>query len=342
MVDIDSPLDQQERHIVYGTGVYFVIIIGLIILTADLQASITEWFKNNTGEIYKDYLSLASVVSISFAIGYFIKYLGIHKYTDKMIFGFDQSLNKYITDSLKEFLARGNIVPWREILDREWMDIFFEFINKQENSEIVQRALFFSYYTKYGLPMNLFILSLLGFGIIYGLNLNQDANYSVYSNFAYGFLITIATVAILVSQLKIRREIADEITRRQIYRIVYDNQCELKGMIEKRFNTQTKYMPRIYKESKSRIKPSNVFIKVIASMMIAGGIILTSIGISSIYIAPPLSDFKATFSGSQTNSSSQTIPAETNSINTPTWFVFPIGIGLLVSGIFLKVRLDSN
>jgi hypothetical protein len=300
MVDIDSPLDQQERHIAYGTGVYFVIIIGLIVLTANLQIPILEWFKRNTGEIYEDYLSIASVISISFAIGYFIKYLGIHRYTDRMIFGFDQSLNNYITDSLKRFSARRNIVPMRDILEREWLDIFFEYINRQENSEIVQRALFFSYYTKYGLSMNLFILSLLGISIIYGLSLSNDINFSASSNLAYGFLIAVATVAVLVSQLKIRREIADEITRRQIYRIVYENGCRLEGMIEKRFRTPTKYIPRIYKESKPRIKPSNVIVnvivKVIAPMMIAGGVILASIGISSNYIAPYLSDFEATFS----------------------------------------------
>jgi hypothetical protein len=106
--------------------------------------------------------------------------------------------------------------------------------------------------------------------------------------------------------------------------------------MKKRFITPTKYVPRIFKESNPRIKSSNVVIRVIAALMIAGGIILTSIGISLIYFAPSLSDFKATFPGNQTNPSSQTIPIETIGVKISAWILFIIGLGLLVTGVLLK------
>jgi hypothetical protein len=94
LADIDSPLDQQERYIAYGSGVYFVIVVALIILTANLQGSIQQQVGNILpADLYKDILAVASVTAVSFAIGYFIKYLGIHKHADNLFFRFE-SVNR--------------------------------------------------------------------------------------------------------------------------------------------------------------------------------------------------------------------------------------------------------
>lgn len=306
MADIDSPLDQQERYIAYGSGVYFVIVVALIILTANLQSSIQQQVGNIlTADLYKDILAVASVTAVSFAIGYFIKYLGIHKHADNLFFRFENQLNNYIKLSLKKKSCECNI-EIKAVRLYELLDVFFEFINKQEPpSHSIQRALYFSYSTKYGLSINLIVLSLLGFALTLGINLYNN-NYGIYAVIAYGFFAIIGTLAYLVSQLKIRREILNEITRRQIYRIVYDESSSLKTMLQNRFGSSTastpvqhqlvkpkdqddsKYSPKVILQDAS-LKSSRI-VTIIGPLAIISGILLLLVGTSEGLVAPIFSD----------------------------------------------------
>src|SRR5918992_3941876 len=145
---------------------YFVIVMWFIYLQISSQ-SFLEPFTSFSGGL-PDYLTIASLTAISFAIGYFIKYLGVHKFLDNGIFHLRKEVDRYIVCSLETYFVEKiqDITFYEPIEPYEFLDIFYEFINKQSDSWLIQRALFFSYYTKYGLSMNLVALSILGIIII--------------------------------------------------------------------------------------------------------------------------------------------------------------------------------
>lgn len=120
------------------------------------------------------------------------------------------------------------------------MDIFFEFINKQGDSWLIQRALSFSYWLKYRLSLNLFILSIFGIILAVVTNLSANTLYNKYSGLTLSFFVIVACLALAISQLKIRRELVGSITRLQIYRIVYDSKTELDNLLNARFSTNRK------------------------------------------------------------------------------------------------------
>lgn len=120
------------------------------------------------------------------------------------------------------------------------MDIFFEFINKQGDSWLIQRALSFSYWLKYCLSLNLFILSIFGIILAVVTNLSANTLYNKYSGLTLSFFVIVACLALAISQLKIRRELVGSITRLQIYRIVYDSKTELDNLLNARFSTNRK------------------------------------------------------------------------------------------------------
>lgn len=239
-MSIDSPLEQQERYIAYGSGAYFVIVIWFIYLQISSQGFLEPFTSVSDG--LPDYFTIASLTAISFAIGYFIKYLGVHKFVDRYLprFHFQKEVEGYIITSLNRFFWE-NIQPgvgasYRCPKEYEYLDIFYEFINKQSDSWIIQRALYFSYYTKYGLSMNLIALSIFGaIAIVFIILLR--GNVGNYGGFALGFFIIIGLSALFISKWKIKREIMDSITRPQIYRIIYDCRKELKEKLECRFRT---------------------------------------------------------------------------------------------------------
>jgi hypothetical protein len=255
-----------------------------------LSIFLREWVSTVTSAgLYTDYLAIASITTVSFAIGYFIKYLGIHKYTDNLFFGFRYELNQYIIRHLRDHFEKHVCKCPIDIKEEEFLDVFFEFINKQNDSHVIQRALYFSYYTKYGLSMNLFVLSLFGISVIVGINLYNN-NYDINNALTYAFFITIATLAVLVSQLKIRREIMDDITRRQIYRIVYDESEALKEMLKNRFAgpERGQYRTQRIKNRPPQVNPTQR--TVIGPLMIISGILLSLVGISEGLMAPVFSD----------------------------------------------------
>jgi hypothetical protein len=237
ILSLDSPYDQAERYLSYGSGIYFIVVMWFIYL----QGSIQSWFTpfTSVASNLPDYLAIASLTAISFAIGYFIKYLGIHKYADRVIFRFEKKVNRYIINCLRTYFDNefANKNKCRCPEDRELMDIFFEFINKQADSWLIQRALSFSYWLKYRLSLNLFILSI--FGIILAVVTNLFANnlHNKYSGLTLSFFIIVACLALAISQLKIRRELISTITRLQIYRIIYDSKTELDTLLNARFTT---------------------------------------------------------------------------------------------------------
>lgn len=237
-MSIDSPLEQQERYIAYGSGAYFVIVVWFIYLQISSQGFLVPFTSISNG--IPDYLTIASLTAISFAIGYFIKYLGVHKFIDRLpLFRFQKDVNGYITRSLQKFFCerfRDKIDEFHCPKEYEYLDIFYEYINKQIDSWITQRSLYFSYYTKYGLSMNLIALSIFGV-IVIGSIIILRHNFGNYGGFALGFFTLVGLSAFLISQLKIKREIIDSITRPQIYRIIYDNSEDLKNKLECRFKT---------------------------------------------------------------------------------------------------------
>lgn len=186
-----------------------------------------------------DILTVASLTAISFAIGYFIKYLGLHKWVDEIFFKFRKETDNYIVscigaefDKLKSDVHKTcNYGP---PLRYELMDVFYEFVDKQNDSWAIQRALYFSYYTKYGLSLNLFALSMVGLGVILVIYLLRK-DIGIIGNSALLFFVVIGLVALALSQHKIRPEVLQYVTRPQIYRIVYDEHFKLRKMLRKRF-----------------------------------------------------------------------------------------------------------
>jgi hypothetical protein len=240
-LQLDSPLEQQERYIAYGSGVYFVIVIWLVFLQGSevsLQ-NLTAPFTAMSGDV-PDFLTIASLTAISFAIGYFIKYLGVHKWVDEKLFKFKKETDSYIIsclgiqfDKLRNSACSGKYQTPKRY---ELMDIFFEFIDIQDDSWAIQRALYFSYYTKYGLSMNLFVLSLFGIGIILGI-FSYSRDIGIVGCWALLFFIAIGWAAVVLAQHKIRPEVLQYVTRPQIYRIVYDERAKLSKMLCNRFCT---------------------------------------------------------------------------------------------------------
>ncbi len=239
-MQLDSPLEQQERYIAYGSGVYFIIVIWLIFLQGSegsLQG-LAAPFSALSGDV-PDYLTIASLTAISFAIGYFIKYLGVHKWIDEILFKFRKETDNYIIGCLGiqfDKLYRKACSKYRLPKRYELMDIFYEFIDIQDDSWAIQRALYFSYYTKYGLSMNLFVLSIFGVGLILGILLYAK-DIGIVGSWALLFFIVIGWATVLLAQYKIRPEVLQYVTRSQIYRIVYDERAKLNKMLCNRFHT---------------------------------------------------------------------------------------------------------
>jgi hypothetical protein len=303
-LQIDSPLDQQERYIAYGSGVYFVIVIWLIYFQwseGSLQ-SLTGLFTPLLGDV-PDYLTIVSLTAIGFAIGYFIKYLGIHTKVDKLFFKFEEEVDNYIISSLGViFDAPSEGAPGRYQQPRrfELLNIFFEFIDVQKDSWLVQRALFYSYFTKYGLSMNLFSLSV--FGIVYILGIISFTKFiGIYGSIALVFLFTIGILAVLVSQKKIRPELL-EFTKAQIYRIICDERSRLEKMLSDRFhknfyNDYYRYQDEEYRQSyyseeyqkedrykNLRLANKSNYSWLIRGLLILDGIIIILVSINTYYV----------------------------------------------------------
>jgi uncharacterized membrane protein len=129
--------------------------------------------------------------------------------------------------------------------------------------------------------------------------------------------------------------------------MVYDKQSDLIKILENRFATRVYYKPRNYKDSlnlgssEEDDKTEKTRFKVQATVMMIGFFLIT-IGISTVFIGPIFSDFKAAFPGNKTNSSPQIIPAETSSNDRPAWYailVLVIGIVFSILGVLLIPRL---
>jgi hypothetical protein len=235
-LQLDSPLEQQERYIAYGSGVYFVIMIWLIYLewTEGTLQDLSGPFTAVIGGL-PDILTVASLTAISFAIGYFIKYLGLHKWVDEIFFKFRKETDNYIVGCIgAKYEELKPTCKYRLPLRYELMDIFYEFVDIQTDSWAIQRALYFSYYTKYGLSINLFALSMVGLGVILVIYLLRR-DIGIVGNSALLFFVVIGLVALVLSQHKIRPEVLQYVTRPQIYRIVYDEHFRLRKMLRKRF-----------------------------------------------------------------------------------------------------------
>jgi hypothetical protein len=141
-LSLDSPYDQAERYIAYGTGIYVIIIAWIIYLQVYWPTDTTHASSSGTSStitvqtigklLPSDFLALASLTSVSFVVGYFFKYLGIHDLFDKLVFKFQREIRRYICNQLRnyfyeKFPDRGRC---RQPDDHELMKVFYEFINK--------------------------------------------------------------------------------------------------------------------------------------------------------------------------------------------------------------------
>jgi hypothetical protein len=251
-MSLDSPYEQLERYIAYGSGIYFIIIFWIIFLQVNLPGNVPngpsaigpanipepQTFKN---DLPTDLLTVASLTTLSFVIGYYIKYLGIHRFIDSHLFHFERKVNDYICDELRGYFNRKFPIllgKYRKPTNIELMYIFYEFVNKQQDSWVIQRALSFSYWLKYRLSMNLIALSIVGitanFIFTYHLGI-PNGTFENYFYLPYIFFTIVGVVAWLVSQKKVRRDIFQWTTKPQLVRIVHDSEEELHTMFEKRF-----------------------------------------------------------------------------------------------------------
>jgi hypothetical protein len=116
------------------------------------------------------------------------------------------------------------------------MKVFYEFINKQQDSWLILRALFFSYILKYGLSMNLIVFSILGIAFKLYLDLTHFRNdLGIWIYVPYVFFVIVAIFAYLISQFKVRREIKNTITSAQLDKIIFDSNEDLNNMLRNRF-----------------------------------------------------------------------------------------------------------
>jgi hypothetical protein len=122
--------------------------------------------------------------------------------------------------------------------NRELLYIFYEFINRQENSWTIQRALFFSYILKYRLSMNLIVFSLVAIlaKILFLLTMNRLQYFGYYSIIPYVFFALVGVASFVISQLKIRNEVINWVTRPQLDRIIYDEHDDLNDFLKNRFH----------------------------------------------------------------------------------------------------------
>ncbi|MGH9983754.1 MAG: hypothetical protein ACRD8W_07335 [Nitrososphaeraceae archaeon] len=168
-MSVDSPYD-QERYLAYGSGIYVVIIIWIIYVQLFWPAnSPNAEIENIVKVLPGDLLALASLTSIAFAVGYFLKYAGIHDAFDNLLgFRFRTEINNLICKKLVDYnnmtfkkeicrASNGVYIPAGDdtlcvnndrrirVKDSQLLYIFYEFINRQEDSWMIQRALFFSF-----------------------------------------------------------------------------------------------------------------------------------------------------------------------------------------------------
>jgi hypothetical protein len=114
-LSLDSPYDQAERYIAYGTGIYVIIIAWIIYLhlywptdtTPPNQLGTSNTVETVSKFLPSEFLAFASLTSVSFVIGYFFKYLGIHDLFDKVVFKFRREINRHIYNQLLDFFI-GN------------------------------------------------------------------------------------------------------------------------------------------------------------------------------------------------------------------------------------------
>ena len=185
-----------------------------------------------------DLLAFSSLSGVSFAIGYFIKYLGIHNLLDKLVFKFRREIGRYICGRLRDYfyVKFPDSGACRQPKDPELMKVFYEFINKQQDSWLILRALFFSYILKYGLSMNLIVFSILGIAFKLYLDLTHFRNdLGIWIYVPYVFFVIVAIFAYLISQFKVRREIKNTITSAQLDKIIFDSNEDLNNMLRNRF-----------------------------------------------------------------------------------------------------------
>lgn len=209
-----------------------------------------------------DILSLASLTAVAFAIGYFLKYAGIHEGFDRLVrFYFQRELTDLICQELVKYNNKrfpdklicrkhetndSGTDPTRCINkdkrapkeDIELLYIFYEFINRQENSWIIQRALFFSYMLKYRLSMNLIVFSIVGIVLNFMLlvSISQLDRFGYYSILPYIFFGVVLVSSLIISQRKIRTETINWVTKPQLKRIICDESSDLDNMLISRLH----------------------------------------------------------------------------------------------------------
>jgi hypothetical protein len=251
-MSVDSPYDQAERYLAYGTGIYVMIIVWIIYLqlywpssgSSNSSSSSSPANNSTTSQVIgrflpTDYLSFGSLTSIGFAVGYFFKYLGIHDLFDRLAFKFNREVRRDICERLRSYFYNKfpEHASCRTPTNHELIKIFYEFIDKQQDSWIIYRALSFSFWLKYRLSMNLIVFSIIG--VLSKLyldrsNFRHDLGNWIY--YPYAFFIVIAVVSFIISQFKVRADIKRTITEAQLDKIIYESSEELNKLLKGRFD----------------------------------------------------------------------------------------------------------
>jgi hypothetical protein len=236
-VSIDSPLDQEERYLAYGSGIYLVVAIWILYLQYVVLNNQNIDLTSVTKFLPTDAFAIASLTALSFAVGYFLKYAGIHRFLDTIIFGLWAKINRKITKALRDRFNEKFADPlkYNQPTPGQLMYIFYEFVNKQQDSWLIQRSLAFSYSLKYKLSMNLIFFSAISAFAAFFIS-GTDGTITEYDGIVVLFFIIVAVVCVIVSQTRIRKDIETWVTQPQLDRILYDNREELDKLFSNRFS----------------------------------------------------------------------------------------------------------
>lgn len=195
----DDSYDTMRRHIIQVSGAYLVLAI---------IASVVSWmgpsFSNSVaaaiGVNVEGLVSVATLTVASLALGYVLFFINIHNLIDRLIFRTRRAVNAFIANYLRKEVV-GIVGTQVHPSDRQLMQLFYSFVNRDDKGWSVLRAYAFSVWEPYHIAMNFFGIAILGLIVTLGSVLHRGSDpYSIVPAAFFGVTIV---VSLLVARIQL-------------------------------------------------------------------------------------------------------------------------------------------
>ncbi len=225
----DDPFESMRRHIVQVSGAYLYLAILASFGSwtgPSFAKSIARWITADTTSL----VSVAVITALSLALGYVLLFINIHNLIDRLVFGRRRKVNAFITAYLRREVAivlDKNNRP----SDRQLMQVFYSFVNRESNGWPVLRAYAFSVWEPYHVAMN--FLGIATVGLIATIASALYRATDLYSTIPAAFFGLTILIAIIVSQYQLPRKL-NGIAEDQLVKMSKEERADFQRVVKAR------------------------------------------------------------------------------------------------------------